>query len=98
MNSETISAAIVVYTGFETANFPQRSLERVEEYFPGPEAEDLVRTVDALETEFYEVEPRPNETLIESANRAAETFAGHHPDLGADAVAALRWCFAFDWK
>ncbi|MBO1740455.1 hypothetical protein [Leifsonia sp. TF02-11] len=98
MNSDTISAAIIVYTGIETANFPQRSLERVEEHFPGPEAEDLARTVDALETEFYEVKPNPDESLVESANRAAETFARHHPDLSADAVAALRWCFAFDWK
>lgn len=73
-------------------------LEACERSFPGQEGVELARRIEALEAEFYEVKPRPNETLVEASNRAADTFAGHHPELSSQAVAALRWCFAFDWK
>jgi len=98
MNSSKIDAAIVLFTGKGMFNFPHRSLERVKNHFPGPEGVEFARRVDELETEFYEVKPRPDETLDEASDRAAQTFARHHPELSAEAVDALDWCFAFDWK
>jgi hypothetical protein len=70
----------------------------VREHFPGPEGIELARRIEELETEFYKVRPRPNEGLVEASDRAAQTFAGNHPELSENAVDALRWCFAFDWK
>jgi hypothetical protein len=98
MNSSALDDAIIVFTGKGAFNFPHRSSKRVRDLFPGREGVELARRVEALEAEFYEVKPRPNETLVEASNRAADTFAGHHPELSFQAVAALRWCFAFDWK
>lgn len=98
MRSNNIDVAIEVFTGKGEFNFPHRSVERVREHFPGPEGVELARRVEALEAEFYEVKPHPGETLVAASDRAASIFAGHHPEVGSDAIAALRWCFAFDWK
>lgn len=98
MSPNALDAAIVVFTGRGEFNFPHQSSERVRDRFPGPEGVGLAERVEALEAEFYAVKPRTDETLVETANRAAQTFAAHHPELSFEAVAALRWSFAFDWK
>jgi len=98
MSANTLDPAIVLFTGKGEFNFPHQSAERVRDRFPGREGVELAARVEALETEFYMVKPRTDETLVDAANRAAQTFAGHHPELSSEAVAALRWCFAFDWK
>jgi hypothetical protein len=98
MSPNALDAAIVVFTGKGEFNFPHQSAERVRDRFPGPEGVELAQRVEALEAEFYTVKPGTEENLVDAANRAAQTFAGHHPELSSEAVAALRWCFAFDWK
>jgi hypothetical protein len=54
--------------------------------------------VTQLDKEFYEVEPTPGQSLNDAADTAAARFPARHPDLTADAVAALRWCYTYDWK
>jgi hypothetical protein len=98
MSSDEPDAAIVLFTGRGEFSFPQGSSERVRDRFPGPEGVELAKRVEALEAEFYTVKPRPDETLLQAANGAARTFAGHRPELRPKAVAAFRGRFAFDWK
>jgi hypothetical protein len=35
---------------------------------------------------------------VEMGDRAAEQFRMSHPEFSHDAVRALRWCYAYDYK
>lgn len=98
MTPDALNRAIILYTGRDISPFPVRDLDRLGGAFTAHDAADLAVEVDRLSHEFYEVKPDANETLIEAADRAAAVFAKRHPELSADAVSALRWCFAYDWK
>lgn len=98
MDAVRLSEALVIYTGRGRSAFPIRSLERISEHFGSVEAADLTAEVARLDEEFYRTEPSKDESLDAAADRAAATFAAHHPDLTSDAVDALRWCYTYDWK
>ncbi len=90
MTLDALSAAIILYSGRGLSPFPDRDLDRL--------PAELAGEVDRLASEFYEVTPDANETLIEATDRAAAVFAARHPELSAEAVSALRWGYAYDWK
>jgi hypothetical protein len=73
-------------------------MERLLEHFEPLVAADLAPLIDRLDEEFYEVGPESAENLNTAADLAAEVFAKRHPDLSAEAVDALRWCYTYDWK
>jgi hypothetical protein len=98
MNPDDVSEAILLYTGRGITNRPMRDLERLGARFQPERVNELRRKVRRLVAEFYLTSPRVDESLIESADRAAEAFRKHHPEISEEAVDALRWCFAWDWK
>lgn len=94
-----ISEAIVVWTGFKEAVRPVRDVQRlVDCYGPGVAAE-LLPTVRSLENDFYSSGAVDHiGDLAEAGDSAAVEFRSRHPELSEDAVAALKWCFTYDWK
>ena len=98
MDPKVISSAIIVFVGKGLSPFPIPSRNRVLEVFGPALGPDLNKVIDALSDEFYEVEPLPDETVIEATERATSTFVSHHPEISEDAVKALRWSYSYDWK
>jgi predicted Ser/Thr protein kinase len=98
MSNAVLSHAVVIYTGRGISPFPVRSIERLAEHFVSLQAAELAPVVAGLDEEFYEVEPASGESLNAAADRAAAVFTSHHPELTAEAIDALRWCYTYDWK
>ena len=92
-----LSEAIVDWTGKALAlRAPDRETSRLVERFGRDDAHRVVRALRTLQAEFDETQRQPGETRWLAADRAAEVFAGRHPELSRDAVEALRWCYAYD--
>lgn len=98
-SSETLSKAIVVWTGFDVTKWPQRDESRVVEHFGVDAAVDLVQLITALEEDFYTSTAHQTVPgLAEMARQAASEFRERHPEISSDAVEAFAWCYAWDWK
>jgi hypothetical protein len=98
-SAETISAAIVAWTGHGQHNHPQRDEALVVEKFGDEAALDLMPQLTALDEDFFT--SRPHETaasLVEMMNHAASEFRERHPEISTEAVDALAWCYSYDWK
>lgn len=98
MGPEVVSEAVILHSGRGLSPFPLRDAGRLALRFGPGEAADLAVIVDRLSREFYEVEPEAYESLEEAADPAVEAFAVRHPELSAEAISAIRWCYTYDWK
>lgn len=99
MDSALVSRAIVVWTGFGETHQPARSEQRLVEAFGRDLAAELLPDLSALEVDFYASDASNTVAgMAAMANRAADDFRKRHPDIDDVAVAALAWCYAFDWK
>ena len=98
-SAETLSKAIVVWTGRGVTNYPQRDENRVVERFGVDAAVDLVPLINALEEDFYtSTAYQAVPGLAEMADQAASEFRERHPEISNDAVEAFAWCYSWDWK
>lgn len=98
-DAELLSHAIIVWTGRGEAPSPDRDEARLVERVGWEVAVALLPTIHALEQEFYESDARHWAANVkEMANAAADRFRARHPELSDEAVAALAWCYAFDFK
>jgi hypothetical protein len=97
--SYDISEAVIVWTGFEQASYPIRVEQRLVDRFGADAVAELMPRVRELESDFYSSEtPYQIADLAEVGAAAAAEFQRKHPDVSTAAVAALTWCFTFDWK
>ncbi|MGB8859027.1 MAG: hypothetical protein WCC60_07225 [Ilumatobacteraceae bacterium] len=100
--SDEVSRAIVVWTGYDPGvelGKPDRDEARLVEAFGETAILDLLPIVNGLQQDFYT--STAYNTVAgsrEMAEQAANEFRGRHPELSGDAVAALAWCYSFDWK
>lgn len=91
------SQAIVTYIGVGQATYPDLSRARVESAFP--QRPDLVAYAEGIVHELGEVAPDWSVDTVESARERAVRMVGErHPELGPDALDALRWEFDFAWR
>lgn len=98
-DAELLSRAIIVWTGKGETARPERDEARLVERVGRDLAVALLPTIRALEQEFYESDAREwAASDKEMFDAAAERFRARHPELSDDAVAALAWCYAFDFK
>jgi len=101
-SSEAVSRAIVVWTGYDARvefGKPERDDARLVDMFGETAAFDLLPIVKSLQQDFYtSTASNTVAGLREMGDHAANEFKGRHPDLSDDAVAALAWCYTFDWK
>ena len=98
-SAETLSEAIVAWTGYGVTSYPMRGERRVVEQFGVEAAVELVPLIVALEKDFYRsTAHRTVPGLAEMVAQAASEFRQRHPDLSDDAVKAFAWCYSWDWK
>ncbi|MDG4838486.1 hypothetical protein O7631_18390 [Micromonospora sp. WMMD967] len=99
MDSEIMTRAIVVWTGWGRTPWPDRDeVSLVAEF--GPElAVGVLSEVRRLEDEFYSSEAsRAALDLKAMGEQAAAEFRETHPEIGEEAVQALAWSYTFDFK
>jgi hypothetical protein len=94
-----LSKAVVVWTGRGSCSWPLRDDDRVIERFGTDRALDLLPAVRRLKDEFYESDAsRTVANLVEMGDAAATRFRRLHPEVSEEAVQALAWCYAYDYK
>ena len=94
-----ISHAVLLWTGFGATSWPRRDETRVRTALGAETTQSVMPVVRALEDEFDESDVKLTaKDLTSMANRAATQFARRHPEVSAGAVAALAWCYAYDYK
>jgi len=94
-----LSEVVVVWTGWGETAWPARDEERVAHRFGGASAAELMPEVRKLVDNFYASDARfVVADLKAMGDAAAADFRRLHPDITYDAVAALAWCYSFDYK
>ncbi len=97
--SETVSEAILVWSGYGLTAWPRRDELTVVERFGEDDALDLIPAVLRLVDEFYESDAHQRVgNLAEMGNVASDRFRSIHPEISSAAVDALAWCYTFDYK
>jgi hypothetical protein len=99
MIDQRVSDAIVVWTGWRDTKWPSRDETRLVDAYGSEATAELLPAIRRLEDDFYASDARHTvQGLEEMADRAAEDFRRVHPEISDDAVEALAWCYAFDYK
>lgn len=99
IDSTTLSSAIVIWTGYGHTSWPSRDEARVESAFGTNVATELVPVVRSLEEDFYRSEAHLTAVDLDSmAAEASRRFKQRHPEVSDEAIAALAWCYTFDYK
>jgi hypothetical protein len=99
LDNETVTRAVVAWTGWGTSTTPDRQDARLVSIFGESVGLDLVQRVHQLEDDFYESDARftvPDTKGM--GDKAVADFRERHPELGVDAAEALGWCYTFDYK
>lgn len=94
-----VSEAVVVWTGYGQSSWPVRDQARLAERYGPEETRDLLPRVRQLEEDFYNSDARlavPD--LATMGEVAAGQFRQSHPEVSEEAVKALAWCYAYDYK
>jgi hypothetical protein len=98
VDSEELSRAIVVWSGWADATVPIRDDARLAETF-GDKADRLSEQIREAENQFYASDARDRTPdLDEMGRRAVADFRRKRTDLSDDAVDALAWCYTYDYK
>lgn len=96
---DSLSQAIIAWTGWGQTPYPRRDEARVAECLGKDVAVALMPFVKRLENEFYASDAAHRGADLKAlGDSAAAEFRVAHPELSSDAVDALAWCYIFDWK
>lgn len=94
-----ISRAVVIWTGWGVAPIPLRDDAEVTAAFGSERAPALLEHLRDLVEIFYSSGARLTIAELDTmAAAAAADFHERHPGISGDAVRALAWCYAFDFK
>ncbi|MFE6735851.1 hypothetical protein [Microbacterium sp. NPDC057650] len=101
MEDQALDEAIVAYLGKGRSSFPRSDEEAV-----GPVASAhgideavLLNRVRAVVDELMALTiDWPAKSLSEGGREAQQIIAVRHPELGPDALDALRWMFTYNWR
>jgi hypothetical protein len=97
--ADPVSEAIVVWTGWGETSWPAREEGRLVERYGPENARELAPVLSDLYRQFYESDAAIKVPDLSAATKvAADRFARLHPELTAEAVKALAWCYSFDWR
>ncbi len=99
VDQQTLSKAVIVWTGYETATCPTRDDATLEGVFPVEQAAKLAIIVKSLEDDFYKSQAHVTaKNLSEMQNIASSDFKQLHPELPEEIANAFAWCYTFDYK
>lgn len=94
-DSETVSRAIIEWTGWGSASWPSRDDSMLTTTF----GEEIAAEVKSLEADFYASGARLHLADLQTMGDTAEAeFQSKHPEISDEAVRALGWCYTFDYK
>ncbi|WP_141396650.1 hypothetical protein [Microbacterium gorillae] len=97
----TVSRAVLAYTGRERSAFPRADVDavRVLATEVGADATRLIAAVQDLVAECDAVQVDWSQHDLRSAgDHLARVMTARHPELDAEAIAALRWAFTYSWR
>ena len=99
ISDELMSEAVVTWIGWGYGPYPQPSDERVVAKYGEEFALDALPRIRALYESFY-MSDAGNTThgLAEMGRKATADFRPLHPELSDAAIAALSWCYTWDYK
>lgn len=98
-DADLVSEAVVVWSGEGRSSWPLREGAAIVERFGADQARWLVPAVRALSEDFYSSDTHHWVVdLIDMGKAAAAAFRQRHPAVSEEAVAALTWCYTFDFK
>ena len=99
MDAGLLSVAVVVWTGWGETAWPARDEARLVHQYGTDGAARLMPEIRKLEPDFYASDARfVAADLKAMGDVAAADFRRMHPEISEDAVAALAWCYSFDYK
>lgn len=88
-----------MWTRWGKAPWPARDEARLIDTFGLAEASRLLPRIRELEEEFYAADAQFVVSDLQTMGAvAAEQFSNAHPELAAEAVRALAWCYTYDFK
>jgi hypothetical protein len=94
-----LSTALIIWTGFGQTPRPQRDEERLARHIGTHATIKLMPQLRKLEDDFYATSARQTAPDLPAMGRqASEDFRRHHPEISAEAVNALAWCYTWDHK
>lgn len=97
--AEAISAAVVAYLGVGVSPFPVRRDDAVVQIAEESGEDGLLAAVISLVAEVHAVGVDWSvDSMASAMARVAAHLRTNHPDLAEQAVSALVWKFAYDWK
>lgn len=95
---QQLATAIVIWTGWKRASFPTRRDSDVLHAF-GPDARELLQLIRQVNEVFNTSDAwRCATSLSEVGELAAREGQSKLPKLPREALAALAWCYGFDYK
>ena len=98
-NDASLSAAVVIWTGWRESAWPDRDDARVVRRFGAAAATTLLPQIRQLADDFYASDARDKAAdLREMGERAMARFRARHPEISDEAVHALAWCYTYDYK
>ena len=98
IDPKKLQEAVILWTGYGNT-FPSRDEQVFMASFLGEGAEKMMKTVIALEDDFYKSEAHLKaNSLKEMATMAEADFKKKHPNLPTKISDAFSWCYTFDYK
>ncbi|MBS1905237.1 MAG: hypothetical protein JST33_01450 [Actinobacteria bacterium] len=99
MEDQLLSQAVIVFLGKGRSAFPRSDEQAVVLLAESAHAEGLVGRVRTVISDLMAVEVDwSTHTLSEGGDEAERVMRASHPELTADALAALRWMFTYNWR
>jgi len=99
VDAQELSRAIVVWSGWGETSWPARDEARVLDEFGHERAAELIPRIREAKDEFYASDARfLVADLANMAEQAKADFRRGRSDLSDEAVAALAWCYTYDYK
>ena len=96
---DELSAALVIWIGWGETTWPSRDDQRIVNAYGADRALDILPSLRALEDDFYKSDANLNVAdLVEMGQVAATQFRENHPEIDYLGIAALIWCYTFDFK
>lgn len=101
LEDRELSQAILEYVGKGRSAFPRSDDDAVVKFAADTGAEPAVLLAQVVEiaSECLAVTiDWSTHTLSEGGDEAERVMAERHPELGRDALKALRWAFTYNWR
>jgi hypothetical protein len=94
-----LAAPMRLWTSYGSGSHPSREDSRIRQAYPAAEAEEILRLLKQLESDFYASDAFQRASGIsEIAIYAIADFSAKHPDFQGEVPEILAWCYTFDYK